>query len=509
MEYWGERGLEKQKVYQKNSIFLEFLVLFAGIAGIFLLQFSIPTLFGTDGYLHIRMARFLAERGLVRTFPWTQYSVFLEQFSDKDFLFHLVLVPFTWFGDIFRGAKLASALFFAFLYVITYLFLRKWGEKRLVVLFLVVFFAAPHFLIVLSTPRPFSLVILFSILAIWLLIERKPLCLFFLTLAYAWAHISAPVMLVYLLLAEAIRFVSERRISWRNAAGVSLGLAAGFLCHPYFPNNLRVFFLNGILVPLYVARSGVLDLGGEFSSVLTKEAFIEYPFVFLGLGGMLVFFLLAGNSGRKSSLVTRVLFSCSVFYLLAGFFSRRFFAYAWPFALLFYASFLKDLVPPGRESRKAVTAVVLGSVVVLLVFLPSMIARVSFYREANETVNRHHEEFARYMRETVPPGAVIFHSAWSDSQFFIGLNPGNYYFVTLDPVYMYAMDPALYRLYRDLSMGRVPDVHDVLQNTFGVRYGYAVKNPVGSLVERIRADRRFAIEKEDEMAIFFRLKEGA
>ncbi|MBU1148316.1 MAG: hypothetical protein KKD11_08185, partial [Candidatus Omnitrophica bacterium] len=91
------------------------------------------------------------------------------------------------------------------------------------------------------------------------------------------------------------------------------------------------------------------------------------------------------------------------------------------------------------------------------------------------------------------------------SQYFIGLNPDNDYFVTLDPVYMYKWNPELYKLYRDVSFGNTDNPYAILKNKFKVKYGYVGKNYFSGLIEQIKADSRFTILTEDNFGIIFTL----
>ena len=99
----------------------------------------------------------------------------------------------------------------------------------------------------------------------------------------------------------------------------------------------------------------------------------------------------------------------------------------------------------------------------------------------------------------------MFHANWSDSQYFIGLNPDNDYYVTLDPIYMAYYDRKLYNLYRDVAFGRAPDPYDALKNTFRTNYGFAGKNLFGGLIRQVREDRRFTILGENDFGVVFRL----
>ena len=54
-------------------------------------QFLTPTLYGADGYQHIRLAEIIKNSGPIHEFPWAEYSIWANRFADKDFLFHLIL----------------------------------------------------------------------------------------------------------------------------------------------------------------------------------------------------------------------------------------------------------------------------------------------------------------------------------------------------------------------------------------------------------------------------------
>ncbi|MCX5715076.1 MAG: hypothetical protein NT033_09855 [Candidatus Omnitrophica bacterium] len=120
--------------------------------------------------------------------------------------------------------------------------------------------------------------------------------------------------------------------------------------------------------------------------------------------------------------------------------------------------------------------------------------------------NLHYERIANWMSVNIPPGELIFHTNWSDGQYFIGMNPQDDYFVVLDPIYMYYRDPKKYKLYREVSFGKTKDPYAVLKSDFGVRYGYAGKNYFTGLINQIRPDARFQILAEDGQGLVFKLR---
>ena len=68
-----------------------------------------------DGYYHIKWSRLLWEglrAGHLPQFKWLPLtSLNSDHYADQHFLFHLLLIPFTWFGDLTAGAKISAVLF--------------------------------------------------------------------------------------------------------------------------------------------------------------------------------------------------------------------------------------------------------------------------------------------------------------------------------------------------------------------------------------------------------------
>ena len=76
------------------------------------IEFAGPAILDNDGYYHIRWAAMLRESAPrlpeFQALPLTTLNE--RNYADHHFLFHVLLVPFT-FGDLRVGAKLAAASF--------------------------------------------------------------------------------------------------------------------------------------------------------------------------------------------------------------------------------------------------------------------------------------------------------------------------------------------------------------------------------------------------------------
>ena len=480
-----------------------------GIAAIIAAEFSIPTLFGADGYLHIRMAEFLKLYGAHYNFHWARFSTFAQHFADKDFLYHVLLIPFTFLPNIFLGAKISAALCASALFIVFWLMLRRYCQlKPLVIASLAMFFCSAVFLDAILEARNMTLVIILTMLFVHWLIYKRYRLLFFVTLVYTLSHVSGPYLLLFAFLAEGVRFLNDRDFSWRTIAAVTLGLILGFLVHPNFPNNFLVFYLNGILVPIFALKWG-LELGAEFFPLSTREFVLGYPFIFIAMFALIVIGL---GQKKKTSTAIQIWGVTAGYFFVFSFFSRRYLIHAYPLVLIVAAGYISE----WWQSQAGVLFSSLGkwvrrglAIVAVIVLAGALFSAYRDFRErtAGETIyNQHFEGVGRWMERYVPAGEVIFHTNWSDSQYLIGLNPKDDYFVTLDPIYMYWQDPAKYKTYRNLAFGGASDPYAVLKDEFGVTYGYAGKNYFSGLINQIRQDLRFEILGEDGLGVVFKLK---
>jgi len=389
------------------------IILTLGIVVIFTAQFLTPTLYDADGYLHIRMAEFLRDLGPRYDFHWARYSTFSSNFADKDFLYHLFLIPFTSFKNIFFGVKIASVVFASLLFLSFYSLLRKYSHKTILPFFLICFFLSAPFLESISSPRPMTIVILTTIITLHLIIERQYVWVFFTGLFYALIHITSPLIIFYALAIETIRYFDKRQFYWKNALAAFFGVAAGFLFHPNFPNNFLVFYLNSILVPLYTMKTGVLELGAEFFPLNTREYLLGYPAVIIGI---ILLIYIALSKRPKPKFATQVFLALSMFFFVLSFICRRYLSHGYLIMLLGLAAYLSDFMETKKYVHKSAMVVIL----ILLAMLGiNSVNNIRYNAFVARVINGHYERIGKWMNQNIPPGELIFHANWSDSQYFI------------------------------------------------------------------------------------------
>src|SRR3989442_3514907 len=90
-----------------------------------------------DGYYHTKWAQMLWQNFRARhfsppSFIWLPLTTLnLHDYVDHHLLFHIILIPFTWFRDLQTGAKVAAALFASVAVFFRYLLIVRFGNRYL------------------------------------------------------------------------------------------------------------------------------------------------------------------------------------------------------------------------------------------------------------------------------------------------------------------------------------------------------------------------------------------
>jgi len=467
-------------------------------------QFIYPTFYQEDDYYHIAVSRFIKEFGPNYDFRWAQFSTFKEFFSDKDFLFHLFTIPFLFFSKNIILAGKYAIIFYNILFIIIYaLILRKYLPAFLTACFLLLPFLSSSFLFSFGALRPATLANILTILGMYFAINRKWLFLFLISLLFPLAHISFFTILIFVLFCEAMRYVKDKTFFPRNIYAVFLGTVLGCLIHPNNPNNWLSFHLNAILVPFYsISRVGI-NFGVELYSGFTKFILFNNFALFLTLYIILwVVFI----SKMQLSLSTWVWWGCSSFYLALSFLGVRYWYTAEVLFFIFAASFIKDWME-GKTKRSVIlkTRIFISIYsIIIIFFFPLNVSTLKDSLVVYSIHNTHYENVGKWMNKNIPEGETIYHVNWSDSPYFICLNPKNNYIVVLDPIYMFYRYPRAYLLYFDLSRGADAKPYKTLKEFFKVNYGYTDKG--NYLYSQIKKDaKHFKILYDDELGIVFKI----
>ena len=433
---------------------------------------------GSDVYFHIQIAEIMKSHGIIfENFPWATHSVWKDGFFDKDWLFHVYLIPFLALGKI-AGAKAA-------LLTIVFLIGLAWGLlfkvlkcKYIFIALLFTLFCSGYAFsgrLVLLRAHLFSIffiaVCLICIIKTWYLGLTAATILYSLSYTGSWQII--PIALLF----DIVRFFQKNKNNWNYRYSIIwaiLGIFIGIMINPYYPANIS----GGILQNITVLKSswlGISDanivLGKELYAVSLKKLYTVYLPVLIILF-ITVYQCINTKKKQEINYATAIpLGLLSFIYLILTLLTVKFTDYLIPFTIAFAVSVWNmNLRYTGKKS------LFLYIILFLLIFFGSysiaILREDTFqthprYYGAVEWLNRNigHQRHTNNNNKklnslnpypkTYTPEQTIFTGEWSDTPALFYGSPQFKYLVFLDPNFMYAYSPEKYKLWKKISDGKV------------------------------------------------------
>jgi len=463
------------------------------------IQWNTPHLVDRDSYYHARYAQLLPELGLSREFPWTQESVWRDKFSDKEFLFHVLLVPFCRGEDPEGSAKVAAWLLgVALLGTIAWVLARN-GVRAAWFWVLLVPALGNHFLFRMQEVRPAILSVILLLLGIHALLNGRWRAVAAVGFVYSWTY-TAPHLLIFFAGFDALaKCAVDRKFEWRGLAHAAGGVAAGLVIHPYFPNDLALWWVMNVEI---VARAwdlggdAVVRLGREFEPMSPRSLVLSSTLVLVFFcGTFLASAFRRGELSRRSKVLIAYMLGGFLMYCLSG----RFIEYFAPLALLAAASTVDDLWPRDAWTRRRIVLANIASLFALALLIRSVVdARTAVMNYPGPDL----AGAAQWTKAHVPPGETIVHLDWGDFPQLFYYDPSHRYLVGLDPMFLYVRSPGRLRLLEDAKWGRKPFDPAEAAETFKSRW-LVVRTRLREVAEE--AGLRPAYE--DEGGAVYKLKE--
>src|SRR5215472_8597897 len=160
------------------------------------IEFAGPAILDNDGYYHIRWSKMLRESAphlpKFTNLPLTTLSE--DRYVDHHFLFHVLLVPFT-FGDLRVGAKLAAVVFSTSGVAMCFWLLAAYGVRFRWLWLIPLAASSEPFLYRMAMTRDPSLSLLVLALGCYLILKRRWLLLAVLGFVFVWLYSLFPLLL--------------------------------------------------------------------------------------------------------------------------------------------------------------------------------------------------------------------------------------------------------------------------------------------------------------------------
>jgi hypothetical protein len=422
------------------------------------------TLYDTDSYYHLAVARAYHQEGALDRAPGLRFSVLAEGFGDKEWLFHRLLAPLATFGgpeaeDALAGGRLALALLGGLAAAaVAGLAARPLGGWAVLVPFWLVF-ASTELAWRAVRLRPELLALSLFLAAIWALGVRRPRLLGLVALVFTLSYTAWHALLGLVALAFLAIGWRERRWPWAALAYAALGVGLGLVLHPQFPHNLEVWAVQNLE---YFRLRDVLPVGTEIRPNSTDVTLMVNLGWWLGLLALWRSAAPGAAAGDEDRRLADVLGLAAAVFGVLYLMMSRFSIYFVPVFTLWVLWELRRrglrigawVRLPGRGRVPLAAALA----VCLLVSLPEARRQLARYRARtgpgpDRVRLADREAFSR----ALPAGARVA-ADWGSTSTYLLWAPQGRYLNALDPVFMALPYPERYAALRRVLEGAEPDV---------------------------------------------------
>ncbi|MDX8413432.1 MAG: hypothetical protein R8J85_05035, partial [Mariprofundales bacterium] len=317
------------------------------------LQWISPGLAGTDGYYHIAVANMVWQQGIHIEFPYLAMTLLdSDHYVDMHMLYHLMQSPFTAiFDDLETAAKVASSCFVAVGCALFVWILQQHRVPWPLFWLLVLLTCASAFLYRMMMPRPPVFAWIYMMLFFHFGIQRRFVALGVVALLFTWTYKVFPILLPLTLFMMVTYFVTKKEINIRPCIAVGLGIMAGMIITPWFPDNV-LFLWDAIRMKILTGNFHT-SVGNEWYSAdaiyYLKHAFL--PLLAYGAG-----LLLTNRAEWRLDPARLFWFLTATMWLILTFKSRRFIEFMVPSVMFFFIfsvrSWLQYHAVPNYWKRK-------------------------------------------------------------------------------------------------------------------------------------------------------------
>ena len=538
-----KKGFRRLEIwYKENWSWFSFLVLFLIAFTIFAyLQYS-SSFADPDSFYHAKMSLFIRDRGVIEDFPWLQYTVISENFTNQHFFYHVFLIPFVTFFNPLIGIKLATIFLGTFLTLLFYWILKHFRIRWAFIYALLLLTINP-FVFRISLAKAPSVSLVFLLLGIYFIFNHKIKSLFFLSFIYVWFYGGFVLILIttiiflfvnyiyhhflkrpsrhhllekmYSLIGRHRRFLERKKLYLKIFLASTLGVILGLIINPYFPQNFNFYYHQLIKIGI-INYSKVIGVGGEWYHYGFLDLISNTIALSIVLVIALVLFIIFFKKQSKLSLTSFLIFILFFIFTLK---SRRYVEYYVPFGLFFGAVAINDSLR-GINLKKyfldfkkiyfkkmAPKIIITLVVVYIIVIFPTVVIRD--FRTAKNDLSSGiaFDKFyyvSKWLENNSEEGSIVIHSDWDDFPTLFYHNDHNYYIVGLDPTFMYEYDEDLYWKWVNLTTGKtVENLYFVVKNEFKASYILIERDHTGMYNNVSRTDGFSLIYEDEQVYLYF------
>ena len=442
---------------------LGWLVLATAALALQLIQ-SVP--FDGDTGYHFAVATLLRQHGILRAFPWTAWSWLADNYSDKELLFHLLIVPFTSLGYKL-GCRVVGTICGTLVLGTIYSILRAEKVRWALLWPLFALACSGGFVQRFALVRPHLLAITLTLWITWAASRRRLGQLAIASFLFPLAYVAWHQALGLVVLAEIAQRLAGQRVAWKPLAVVAGGLLLGVLAHPNFPNTFLYFWAINVEVLIQHAWSDHtgFEMGGEFRPLKPLSALL-----FLGIPIVATIASASVTARRRKGDAVAVAFTLATLgYLVITLRTQRFLEYFVPFAAV--GAGLASRAISGAWAARAAPVALAGSGLFTALFGSRPILQLTTRTDLFA------DNVVEALRKVVPPEQKVFTCDWEFTGEMMVALPDRVFMISVDPVLFWKKDPERYRTWFSITRDPPENPGALVKDTFGTRYVMCNVNP--------------------------------
>lgn len=453
------KKLVHQQVVKNSAFFLIALT----ISG--LIQYNLLSPNDSDTAYHVAVGRLIAQHGILHSFPWTPFSWLSSHYGDKELLFHLLFVPLSSVDWILASKIIGTLCGAVFLWTMYFILERE--KVRLASIWAIAPLAASsYFIFRFTLVRPFLLSVALAAVILWAARREKLPALIIAAALYPWLYVAfwqLPLMMV--VIAEASRFLSAKRVSFRPALIVFSTILLSVLLHP---NGKEIFMTSWVnMTEMFFKNTLGSRVNFEMGNELLPFNTLEWLSWMLPTVLMIITASLLVWRERKQDRMGVTFTLTALVFFIFTLKSGKFAEYFIPFSALSLA-----LVSHQIQWKWFPQFVVVVSLALSLLLDPELAADAF----------KHQEDLAEtiwpYLQEQIPPGSQVFTTDWEFTGYYMLALPDRKFIVALDPTFFFMQNPQLYNEWFDIIRNGPENSAELIRSHFHSRYVISLNHPL-------------------------------
>jgi len=295
---------------------------------------------------------------------------------------------------------------------------------------------------------------------------------------------------------------------WQGSLWTLLGLAVGLLLNPYFPVNLKFYWVQIVEIAL-INYQKFINVGNEwypygFINLITTNSLIVALFI---AGAVLLW--LNRRQIKADELTWGILSLAFVILTLKSTRNIEFFV---PVAVIFFAFTFSRLLAnlPWAQDRQMFSAKNPWLIVLLIFFVSWLLTLPNDFLQIKKNMLvglplNYLQDAALWLKENTSQGEIVFNDYWDSFPMLFYYNDHNYYLTGLDHTFMYKKDSVKFAVYEKIVQGEIEDNLALqIKDNFNAHY-VILPNRDGKFMKILQNNEAFSEVFSDKMAKIFKI----